>query len=116
LLVNIPELKRNLHKIGLIDTETVWEKPKEGFMSLDDYNKLNEQAKDLEEKRKHEEWKYAVDNADELAAKYKREKLKKFRVKDDEEEEKKKKKSEPTKFAVPEEMTSIGKWESVVHE
>lgn len=85
-------------------------------MTLDEYEKLNKQVEKLDEKRKYDEWKYAVDNADELAAKYKREKLKKYRVKDDVETEGKKKPAEATTFAVPEEMTSIGKWETVVHE
>lgn len=80
-------------------------------MTLEEYEKLNQQAVKLDEQRKHEEWKYNVENADEIAAKYQREKLKKFRVKDVDEE--KKKKEEPSKFAAPDEIASIGSWQVV---
>lgn len=82
-------------------------------MTLEEYEKLNQQAIQLDEKRKHEDWKYHVDNADEIAAKYKREKLKQYRKKNDDKEEKSTKK-EPV-FAAPDEIggSSIGGWQVV---
>lgn len=84
-------------------------------MTLAEYEKLNNQAVEIEEKRKHEEWKYNVDNADEIAAKFKREKYKEIRLQKEQKKDKKKKKEEeePQTFAAPDEIGSIGGWKAV---
>lgn len=58
--------------------ESVWTKPKEGFMSLKEYEKLNEVAIRQQEEQREMEMKDSIENADENAAKYKREQLKKY--------------------------------------
>jgi hypothetical protein len=56
----------------------VWKKPKEGFMSLKEYNKLNSLAVEKQEEARQKDRQYHVENADELASKYKREQSKKY--------------------------------------
>ncbi|XP_063699353.1 WW domain-binding protein 4 [Culicoides brevitarsis] len=59
--------------------ESTWEEPKEGFMTYKEYQKLQE---DIERKQREEEAKFSkdfVENADEIAAAYNREKLKSYR-------------------------------------
>jgi WW domain-binding protein 4 len=58
----------------------VWEKPKEGFMTLKEYNKLNEIAIKQQEEARQTDLKYTIENADEIAAKYKREQYKKYQT------------------------------------
>jgi WW domain-binding protein 4 len=59
--------------------ESKWTKPKEGFMSLDEYEKLNEIAIKQQEEFKQKEMKNTIENADEIASKYNREQLKKYK-------------------------------------
>lgn len=59
--------------------ESVWKKPKEGFMSLAEYEKLNELAVQQQEEQKHQEMKRSIENADESASRYNREQLKKYK-------------------------------------
>lgn len=59
--------------------ETVWEKPKQGYLTLDEYNNIMDQSKAAQEEHARKEKKFLVDNADELAAKFNREKLKQRR-------------------------------------
>lgn len=63
--------------------ESVWVKPKEGFMSLEEYEKLNQQAIQQKEKQDNQDFRYSVDNADEIAAKLKRERLRAYKVDED---------------------------------
>lgn len=65
-------------------SETVWEKPKEGCLPLAEFNRISEQAKHLQEVHAEQESKFMVQNADEMVAKYNREKLKQRRVQADE--------------------------------
>lgn len=51
-------------------------------MSLKEYEKINEIALKQQEETKYQEYKNAVNNADENAAKYKREQHKVFKVKE----------------------------------
>jgi WW domain-binding protein 4 len=75
-------------KLFFCSTESAWEKPKEGFMTVKEYEKLNDIAIAKQEEEQVRESKYTVENADELAAKYKRERLKNYKVKDQEEVDK----------------------------
>lgn len=54
----------------------MWEKPKQGYLTLDEYNTIMDQSRAVHEEHAHREKKFMVDNADELAAKFNREKLK----------------------------------------
>lgn len=67
----------------VFSAESVWVKPKEGFLTLKEYKKLNEQALVIQEEAKQRDYKYSVQNADEIAAKYRREQLRAYKVKDD---------------------------------
>lgn len=60
--------------------ETVWQKPKEGYLTLDEYNNIMDQSRAVHEVQAQREKKFMVENADELAAKYNREKLKQRRA------------------------------------
>lgn len=59
-------------------TESIWAKPKEGFMTLKEYNKLNTIAVEKQEEARKKDLKYNVENADELASRLKREQFKKY--------------------------------------
>lgn len=61
-------------------SETVWDKPKQGYLTLDEYNNIMEQSRLAQQVVAERENKFLVDNADELAAKYNREKLKQRRA------------------------------------
>lgn len=50
--------------------ETVWEKPKEGFMTLKEYNRINQVALRQQELQQQEESMFMRGNADEIVAKY----------------------------------------------
>lgn len=58
----------------------MWDKPKQGYLTLDEYNGIMDQARVAHEAHAQQEKKFMVENADELAAKYNREKLKQRRV------------------------------------
>ena len=62
--------------------ESVWTAPKEGYLSLDEYDKISKQAADLQEMQAQKERSNFLNNAEEIAAKFKREKLKERRVQD----------------------------------
>lgn len=62
----------------------MWEAPKEGYLKLDEYNKINEQAVKQQEETLRLQSRELIQNADEIVAKYKREKLKQYRVKEPE--------------------------------
>lgn len=59
--------------------ESKWSKPKEGFMSLQEYQSLNEIAVKQQEEHKQKVMKNTIENADEIASKYNREQLKKYK-------------------------------------
>lgn len=63
---------------------TKWTKPKEGFMSLAEYEKLNEVALKQQQEHKEKEMKDSIDNADENASKFRREQLKKYKKRTEE--------------------------------
>jgi hypothetical protein len=56
-------------------------------MTLKEYEKLNEIALAKQEEEKVKEARYTIENADELAAKYMRERLTAFKVKDEKKED-----------------------------
>lgn len=58
--------------------ESTWTKPKEGFMSLKEYEKLNEVAIQQQKEYQAQEMKETVENADEIASRYRREQMKKY--------------------------------------
>lgn len=53
----------------------MWEAPKEGYMTIEEYNRLNAVFETKAQQQLHEESKFMRENADELAAKYRREQL-----------------------------------------
>lgn len=69
----------------------MWDKPKEGFLKLDEYNNIMEEARRKQEVHAQREKQFMVENADELAAKFNREKLKRVREENDRKEQKKEK-------------------------
>ncbi|XP_059617412.1 WW domain-binding protein 4 isoform X2 [Phlebotomus argentipes] len=97
--------------------ESVWEAPKEGFLSLDEYNKINDAAVKQQEQQVAKETQFHRDNADEFVAKNMRERLKHRRVKDDDD-------SISAKWAKQEDFQAVdtfvsptagpyGKWQTV---
>jgi WW domain-binding protein 4 len=101
----------------------VWVKPKEGFMSLKEYNKLNALAVEKQEEARQKDRQYHVENADEIASKYKREQFKKYqkitqKPKDEGPEASGASSSPPNKNYATEfdHCQRIGKWESVESE
>uniref|UniRef100_A0A6B2EI05 Putative spliceosomal protein fbp21 n=1 Tax=Phlebotomus kandelakii TaxID=1109342 RepID=A0A6B2EI05_9DIPT len=97
--------------------ETVWEAPKEGFVTLDEYYKINEAAVQQQEQAAAKEIQFHRDNADEIVAKNRRERLKQRRVQPEEE-------SISAKWAKKDEYQAVdtfvsptagpyGKWETV---
>ena len=88
----------------------MWEKPKEGFMTLKEYNKLNEIAIKQQEEARQTDLKYNIENADEIAAKYKREQYKKYQTIT---QEPKKLTESSTSHYADEYGTSIGEWQVV---
>ncbi|XP_055681270.1 WW domain-binding protein 4 [Lutzomyia longipalpis] len=63
--------------------ESIWEAPKEGYLSLEEYNKINAEATKQQEMLAVRETKDFVASAEEFVAKNKRERLKERRVKND---------------------------------
>lgn len=96
--------------------DSVWKAPKEGYMTIEEYNRLNLVFEAKQEQKMHEQSKFMRDNADELAAKYKREKLKALKQKPTEkeikEEEKKRESYEP--YESETEARAIGSWQTIV--
>jgi WW domain-binding protein 4 len=58
--------------------ESTWTKPKEGFMSLKEYEKLNEVAMQQQKEQHERELKETVENADEIASRFRREQMKRY--------------------------------------
>lgn len=90
--------------------ESVWKKPKEGFMSLEEYEKLNEVAIRQQEEHKKLEMKNSIENADEIASRYNREQLKKYQKIT---EEPKPVEDASTSYAGQYGGQPYGKWETV---
>lgn len=91
--------------------ESKWVKPKEGFLTLAEYEKLNEVAIKQQEDRQHQEMKSSIENANEIASKYNREQLKKYKKRTEEkipEEE-----APSTSYAGQYGGQPFGKWETV---
>ena len=55
--------------------ESIWEPPKEGYMSHEEYQKISRMAYDKQEQEQQNAVKYEVENAAEIAAKLKREQM-----------------------------------------
>lgn len=92
--------------------ESIWEKPKEGYMTIKEYENLNELAVKQQEDRKHQDSKFSIKNADEHAAKLKREKFKKVtELKPQEIEET----AVTTDYEGQYGGQPYGKWQEVVH-
>lgn len=90
--------------------ESVWSKPKEGFMSLAEYEKLNIVAIKQQEEQQQQEMKHNIDNAGEIASRFKREQMKKYQKRT---EEKKPKEEASTSYAGQYGGQPYGKWETV---
>lgn len=90
--------------------ESVWKKPKEGFMSLEEYERLNEVAIRQQEEHKALEMKNTIENADEIASRYNREQLKKYQKIT---EEPKTEQEASTSYAGQYGGQPYGKWETV---
>jgi WW domain-binding protein 4 len=95
--------------------ESVWEPPKEGYMSYEEYQKINRLAYDKQEENQRKASKYEVDNAAEIAAKLKREQVRdtieyynQFTKQEQEDHE-----SEVSD--VPQAANPYGSWEVVQH-
>ncbi|XP_070505517.1 WW domain-binding protein 4 [Chironomus tepperi] len=94
--------------------ESVWEKPKEGFMTLKEYNKLNEIAIKQQEEARQTDLKYTIENADEIAAKYKREQYKKYQTITQEPKKLTESSSSSSQYADEfGNISSIGEWQIV---
>ncbi|KAG4072322.1 hypothetical protein HA402_004254 [Bradysia odoriphaga] len=61
--------------------DTTWNVPKEGYMTLEEYNRLNTLAEAQQQLKLHKESMFMRGNADEIVAKFHREKLKERRAK-----------------------------------
>ncbi|XP_055387293.1 WW domain-binding protein 4 [Condylostylus longicornis] len=94
--------------------KSVWEAPKEGYMKLEEYERLNEIAKKQQENQYALEAKNFRENVDEEVARYNREKMKKFR-KNDGEEKRKEIEEKRTNYVTQEEASTskIGSWQVV---
>lgn len=92
--------------------ETSWEKPKEGYMKYAEYVKLNDQAAKQQEEFYEKQHKEIVENADEIAAKLRREQLKRYQRVTKEPKPETSKSSWADQYGVYEE-TPLGKWETV---
>lgn len=91
--------------------ESCWKKPKEGFMSLKEYEKLNEIALQQQADQQQREMKNSIENADEIASKMRREQLKKYKKIT---QEKKIETEGSTSYAGQYGGQPYGKWETVV--
>lgn len=96
--------------------ESVWDEPKEGFMTVAEYDRLNLVFDARQAQQANQESKYIRENADHLASKYRREEMKRLRAqpteKDLEQEE-----LERDNYTASEEAESssapYGKWQTV---
>lgn len=90
--------------------ESVWKKPKEGFMSLKEYEKLNEIALQQQAEQQQRDMKNSIENADEIASKMRREQLKKYKKIT---QEPKREEEATTSYAGQYGGQPFGKWETV---
>lgn len=90
--------------------ESVWQKPKEGFMTLAEYEKLNEIAIKQQEEQQQKEMKNTIENAGEIASRFNREQLKKYQKIT---EERKPTEEPTTSYAGQYGGQPFGKWETV---
>lgn len=101
-------------------SDSVWVAPKEGYMTIEEYNRLNAVYNAKTEQQLHAESKYMRENADEIVSKYRREQLKAVRAADLEQEIKKKQveREDYTSCTDLEEFETaapaLGKWQTVV--
>ncbi|GAB0098838.1 WW domain-binding protein 4 [Sergentomyia squamirostris] len=98
--------------------ESVWEAPKEGYLTLDEYNRINAVASHQQEVQAAKECQIERENADEYVARIKRERLKQRRVQDGNESIKRKW-DETEEYQAVDSYVSpgagpYGKWETVV--
>ena len=103
----------NIYYWNVKTNASTWKKPREGFMPLKEYEKLNELALQQQKDYQAREMKETVENADEIASKYRREQLKVYQKRTAE------KKPEPeatTSYADQYGVYAtepLGKWEAV---
>lgn len=98
-------------------SESIWTTPKEGYMTIEEYNRLNLVYNAKAEQQLHQESKFMRENADELVSKYRREQLKVFRSETTAKEEEEKEIERETYEEYEEPGTSAkpyGRWQSVV--
>lgn len=89
---------------------SIWDKPKEGFMTLAEYEKLNEIAIRQQEEKQQQDMKHTIENAGEIASRYNREQLKKYQKIT---EEPKPTEEPSTSYAGQYGGQPFGKWETV---
>lgn len=96
--------------------DSIWKAPKEGYMTIEEYNRLNLVFEAKQNQQMHEESKFMRENADELAAKYKRETLKAMKQKPTEKEikEEENKRESYETYESETESRAIGSWQTVV--
>lgn len=95
--------------------ESVWKAPKEGYMTVEEYNRLNLVFEVKQKQLQHNKSKFMRENADEIAAKYKREAFKSLMPKETEEDEEEREKNRES-FELYEPETAarpLGKWQTV---
>ncbi|KAH8324337.1 hypothetical protein KR074_005794, partial [Drosophila pseudoananassae] len=94
--------------------ESVWEKPKEGFLSYEEYERINQLAMDQQQISQEQESLRFRENADEEVARVNRERMKAFR-KPENPKEKKQKEEKRQAFKTEEEAATreIGQWQTV---
>ncbi|XP_055839573.1 WW domain-binding protein 4 [Episyrphus balteatus] len=93
--------------------ESVWTEPKEGFLSIEEYDKINKIAEAQQEIQMQQEAKEFQKNAPEEVAKYNRERLKMYRRKDPIEETAKEEKRQTFKTEEESKTPEIGAWVTV---
>ncbi|KAH8271060.1 hypothetical protein KR018_005837, partial [Drosophila ironensis] len=94
--------------------ESVWKPPKEGFLSYEEYERINQLAIDQQEISQEQESMRFRANADEEVARVNRERLKAFRKPENAKEKKQKEEKRQT-FKTEEEAATkeIGQWQTV---
>lgn len=93
--------------------ESVWTEPKEGYLSLDEYNKINQIAEVQQQLQLQQQAKDFQKNAPEEVARYNRERLKMFRRTDPVEETAKEEKRQTFKTEEEAQTPEIGAWQTV---
>lgn len=90
--------------------ESVWTEPKEGYLSLEEYNRINQIAEAQQEIRLQQEAKEFQKNAPEEVAKYNRERLKMYRRADPKEHAAIEEKRQTFKTEEEAQTPDIGAW------